>query len=303
MSDSLRYRGRFAPSPTGALHFGSLLAALASYLDARSQQGDWLLRIEDVDATRTVAGAADDILRTLEHFGFEWDGTPLWQSGRTEAYQAALIQLQQSGNAYGCTCTRKEIADAGGLPAIDGGLTYPGTCRQGLPAGVQARAWRMRVDNRPIHFEDRIQGKLVQHLETDVGDFVLLRADGQFAYQLAVVVDDAAQGITNIVRGADLIDSTPRQLWIQQCLGLATPRYAHIPVATNVAGEKLSKQTLAAALDAENAPLLLWQALRFLGQQPPEELKHSGLQEIWQWAFRFWQFSAIPQQRSIVFNS
>lgn len=204
------YRGRFAPSPTGPLHAGSLVAAVGSYLDARSQHGEWLLRMEDVDTPRNVSGAADDILRTLEAFGFCWDGPVLWQSTRSEAYAEALAQLRSAGLAYGCACSRKEIADSASRPAIDGGLAYPGTCRAGLPAGRQARAWRLRVDG-DLGFVDRLQGHLSQQLENDVGDFVLLRADGLFAYQLAVTVDDEFQGISDIVRGADLLASTPRQ--------------------------------------------------------------------------------------------
>ena len=184
------YRGRFAPSPTGPLHFGSLVAAVGSYLDARAHGGEWLLRMEDVDTPRNVPGAADGILATLEAYGFEWDGPVLWQSTRFEAYAAALERLIAAGLAYGCACSRKEIADSGSHPAIDGGLAYPGTCRNGLPAGRTARAWRLRVDDTATGFVDRLQGSVVQHLESDVGDFVLRRADGLFAYQLAVAVDD-----------------------------------------------------------------------------------------------------------------
>ena len=187
------YRGRFAPSPTGPLHFGSLVAAVGSCLDARSQGGEWLVRMEDVDAPRNVPGAAEGILATLEAFGFEWDGAVLWQSTRLEAYREALQRLVADGFAYGCACSRKEIADSASHAAIDGGLAYPGTCRNGLPPGRSARAWRLRVDDRETAVDDRLQGRIVQQLERDVGDFVLLRADGQFAYQLAVVVDDAWQ--------------------------------------------------------------------------------------------------------------
>ena len=300
MSTSL-YRGRFAPSPTGPLHFGSLLAALASFLDARSQGGEWLLRIEDVDAPRNVPGAADRIVRCLADFGFEWDGPVLWQSRRLDAYAATLARLQEQGLAYPCACSRREIADSG-RPAIDGGFAYPGTCRLRPVPATAARAWRLRVDNRATAFADRLQGELCQHLESDVGDFVLLRADGRYAYQLAVVVDDAAQSITDIVRGADLIDSTPRQIWLQRCLGLPTPRYAHLPVATNAAGEKLSKQTLAPALDAARAAETLVQALGFLGQSPPTELAGAPLAEVWQWAHAHWNFAAIPRQRGLAIS-
>ena len=218
-----RVVGRFAPSPSGPLHFGSMVAALGSCLSARAAGGRWLLRIEDVDTPRTVPGAADGILRTLEHFGFEWDGPVLYQSQRLAAYGAALEELKQAGLAYGCACSRKEIADSATHAAIDGGLAYPGTCRKGLPDGRAARAWRLRVDNGEVAFIDRLQGRVVQHLEDDVGDFVLRRADGLFAYQLAVVVDDAAQGVTEVVRGADLADNTARQILLQRALGVPTP--------------------------------------------------------------------------------
>ena len=296
------YRGRFAPSPTGPLHFGSLVAAVGSYLDARSQGGEWLLRMEDVDAPRNVAGAAESILATLEAFGLAWDGPVLWQSTRLEAYRAVLEQLQAAGLAYGCACSRREIADSATHAAIDGGLAYPGTCRGGLPAGRSARAWRLRVSKAETAVDDRLQGRIVQHLEDDVGDFVLLRADGQFAYQLAVVVDDACQGITDVVRGADLIDSTPRQVWLQRCLGYPTPRYAHLPVATNAAGEKLSKQTLAPALEAGQAARELVRALTFLGQEPPAELARGTVAEVWQWARAHWRFAAIPRRRAIPWS-
>ncbi|MGB8302043.1 MAG: tRNA glutamyl-Q(34) synthetase GluQRS, partial [Azonexus sp.] len=216
------YRGRFAPSPTGPLHFGSLVAAVGSYLDARSSGGEWLVRMEDVDTPRNVPGAADDILKTLEAYGFEWDGAVLWQSRRFDAYAAALERLRAAGMAYGCACSRKEIADSAPRPAVDGGLAYPGTCRNGLPYGRAVRAWRLRVSDAETSFADRLQGRQAQNLERDVGDFVLLRADGLYAYQLAVAVDDEFQGISDVVRGADLIASTPRQIWLQRCLGYAT---------------------------------------------------------------------------------
>lgn len=299
MKSTPTYRGRFAPSPTGPLHFGSLVAAVGSYLDARCQGGEWLVRMEDVDGPRNVAGAAEVILATLEAFGFVWDGPVLWQSSRLDAYRAALDQLRAAGLAYGCACSRKEVADSATHAAIDGGLAYPGTCRGGLPAGRSPRAWRLRVDGSETAFDDRLQGHVVQHLERDVGDFVLLRADGQFAYQLAVVVDDAAQGITDIVRGADLLASTPRQIWLQRCLGVATPRYAHLPVATNAAGEKLSKQTLAPGLSASQAASELVMALTFLGQGPEPALARASVTEVWAWALAHWRFVAIPRRGAI----
>ena len=294
------YRGRFAPSPSGPLHFGSLVAAVGSYLDARTQGGEWLLRMEDVDTPRNVPGAADDILRTLTAFGFEWDGTVLYQSDRFEAYEEALARLQQAGLAYGCTCSRKEIADSATHAAIDGGLAYPGTCRSGLPAGREVRAWRLRVGNERLAFVDRLQGEVAQHLERDVGDFVLRRADGLFAYQLAVVVDDAWQGINNVVRGADLLASTPRQIWLQRCLGYPVPAYAHLPVAANAAGEKLSKQTMARALCADMAAAELLRALQFLGQSAPDDLARASVAEVWSWARENWSFDAIPRRPLIV---
>lgn len=212
---SAGYRGRFAPSPTGPLHFGSLVAAVGSYLDARAHGGEWLLRIEDVDGPRTVPGAADAILRTLEGFGFEWDGEVLVQSRRLDLYHSALVRLQLDGLVYPCACSRSEIAAATHQLSVDGGLLYPGLCRNGLPEGRAARAWRLRVPDREFRFVDRVQGERRQNLEREVGDFVLLRADGQYAYQLAVVFDDAAQGVNSVVRGVDLLDSTARQMWLQ----------------------------------------------------------------------------------------
>lgn len=293
------YRGRFAPSPTGPLHFGSLVAAVGSYLDARTQGGEWLLRMEDVDTPRNVPGAAEQILRTLDAFGFEWDGPVLWQSQRLEAYAEALEKLKAQGAVYGCACSRKEIADSATRPAIDGGLAYPGTCRNGLPAGRAARAWRLRVDASEIAFDDRVQGRVSQHLARDVGDFVLHRADGLFAYQLAVTVDDAFQGITDVVRGADLLASTPRQLWLQDCLGFARPRYAHLPVASNAAGEKLSKQTLAPGLNPAAAASQLVSALAFLGQAVPTALARATVAEVWAWSGENWLFAGVPRVPAI----
>jgi len=262
------YRGRFAPSPTGPLHFGSLVAALASYLDARAHAGTWLVRIEDIDAPRTVPGAADEILVTLARFGLHADAPPEWQSRRIDRYRAALEQLKADGHVYPCGCTRKEIADSQ-LHAHRRNTTliYPGTCRDGLH-GKPARAWRLRVpdgDAALIRFDDRWLGPQQQNLATEVGDFVLLRADGQWAYQLAVVVDDAAAGITHVVRGADLLDSTARQIWLQRCLRVPTPAWMHVPVVTNADGEKLSKQNGAPALDASRPLDALVAAARHLG--------------------------------------
>ena len=293
------YRGRFAPSPTGPLHFGSLVAAVGSYLDARSHGGGWLLRIEDIDTPRTVHGSADDIQHTLEAFGFEWDGEVVWQSDRLDRYHAALVGLQLDGLAYPCACSRKDIAASAASRSVDGGLLYPGNCRQGLPEEAVARAWRLRVPDREFIFSDRIQGEFRQNLERDVGDFVLLRADGQYAYQLAVVVDDAAQGVNAVVRGADLLDSTVRQLWLMECLGLSVPSYAHLPVAVNPAGEKLSKQTRASAIDPSQAVPLLTKVMRFLGQPVPEDIEHSSRDVFWPWAIAHWDLSRVPAARAI----
>ncbi|MCK9387122.1 MAG: tRNA glutamyl-Q(34) synthetase GluQRS [Sulfuritalea sp.] len=287
------YRGRFAPSPTGPLHFGSLVAATGSFLEARTRGGEWLLRMEDVDAPRCSAAAASEILRALEACGFAWDGEVVWQSRRTETYAAALERLKAAGRVFPCACTRRELADSAIAP--DGAAIYPGTCRQGLPAGRAARAWRLRVDDARVSFDDAIQGRIVSDLASDAGDFILLRADGLFAYQLAVVVDDAEAGITHVVRGADLLASTARQIFLQQCLGLPTPAYAHLPVAVNTAGEKLSKQTRAAAVDLSRPAPALYAALEFLGQQPPPELSSAAVNELWNWAKENWQLARVPR--------
>lgn len=293
------YRGRFAPSPTGPLHFGSMVAAVGSYLDARAHGGEWLVRIEDIDAPRAVAGAADGILRTLEGFGFEWDGEVVYQSRRLDRYHAALSRLQLAGWVYPCSCSRNVIASSSARRSLDGSLVYPGTCRGGLPDGVAARAWRLRVPDREFVARDRVQGKACQNLEREVGDFVLLRADGQYAYQLAVVVDDAAQGINHVVRGADLLDSTARQVWLLQCLGCPAPSYAHLPVAVNRAGEKLSKQTRAPAVDPARGVGLLACVLRFLGQPVSAETEAMTLAEFWRWAIGAWDLSNVPAARAI----
>lgn len=258
------YVGRFAPSPTGPLHFGSMVAALASWLDARAARGRWLLRIEDVDGPRMQAGAAELILRTLEGLGLTWDGPVLYQSLRAARYEAALRSLAR--HTYWCGCTRREIADSSLALAADGAQIYPGTCREGLTEGRSARALRLRSSSEPIEFTDRVQGRQRQNLERDVGDFVLYRADGQFAYQLAVVVDDAEQGVTDVVRGADLLDSTGRQIHLQRLLGYPTPRYLHVPVAVNSTGDKLSKQTGAEPVDLARRKEVIERALAFLNQ-------------------------------------
>jgi glutamyl-Q tRNA(Asp) synthetase len=290
------YIGRFAPSPTGPLHAGSLVAAMASYLDATAHAGRWLVRIEDIDEARTVQGSAESILATLDALGMHSDGKVVWQSARKHLYEAAFARL--GGHTYPCGCSRKEIADSvintGIGLASDGSAIYPGTCRIGLAPGKVARALRIRVPDAGepgecITFEDRWLGTVTQHLATEAGDFVLKRADGFWAYQLAVVVDDADQGVTDVVRGADLLDSTPRQIFLQRLLGLPTPRYLHVPVVTNAIGEKLSKQTGAQALDLDRPVETLLSAAKFLAL-PVEEA--DSLETFWAkataaWAARF----------------
>ena len=280
------YVGRFAPSPTGPLHFGSLVAAVASYCDAKVNHGKWLLRIEDLDKPREIAGAADTILRQLEAFGFEWDGEIIYQSQRHAFYTEAFQQLNAQHLLYPCTCTRKEITDSSQQWGIEG-VIYPKTCLTHALKPLAPSAWRIKTNATPIQFEDAIQGTLSQQLNEAVGDFILKRADGLFAYQLAVVVDDAAQDITHIVRGADLLASTPRQIYLQQLLQLNTPHYAHVPLACNAAGEKLSKQTLAKSIDASQANQRLFEALSFLGQHPPDELKNATMADLWHWAMTY----------------
>jgi len=277
--------GRFAPSPTGPLHFGSLVAALASWLDARAANGRWLVRMEDLDRPRVQPGAAEEILRALERLGLKWDGEVEYQSRRAALYQAALEQIR--AHSYWCCCTRREIADSSLGLADDGAQIYPGTCRDGMSPGRTPRALRLKVGAEEIEYRDRVQGRQVQVLARDVGDFVLRRADRQFAYQLAVVVDDGNCAITDIVRGADLLDSTPRQIYLQRLLGHPTPRYLHIPAALDASGEKLSKQTRAAPIDASR-----WKAaLEFLGQPPAEDLAA---------AVRNWDPALIPAVRARV---
>ncbi len=267
------YRGRFAPSPTGPLHFGSLVTAVGSYLDARHSGGEWLVRIEDVDTPRNVTGAADQILHTLDLYGFEWNGPVLYQSSRFEAYEAALETLRQQGLLFPCGCSRKDVV-----------AVYPGTCRHGLAQEMEARSWRLLVDDVPVEFVDQSDGHLHQEVLTEtVGDFVLKRVDGLYAYQLAVVVDDAFQGVTNVVRGSDLLASTCRQICLQRALGLPTPKYKHLPVVFDEHGEKLSKQTRAQPIPMEkqDAANTLMKAFAFLGHKQLEHMATVG--DAWRW--------------------
>lgn len=288
---SLHYCGRFAPSPTGPLHFGSLVAALGSYLRARSQHGRWLLRIEDIDPLREIAGASDAIIRCLDSYGFEWDGPIRFQHSRQDAYHAAIEQMAALGLVFNCGCTRSELS---------GHTIYPGHCRHGLAAGKSARSIRVRVECDELGFDDLLQGDYRQQLRREVGDFIIKRAEGFIAYQLAVVVDDADQGITEIVRGFDLIDNTPRQIYLQQLLGVPTPHYLHLPIATNSNGDKLSKQTYAPPLDMANPVPALHSALSFLGQQPPAELRRATLPELWHWAFQHGSLDKVPKRQAIA---
>lgn len=295
------YRGRFAPSPTGPLHFGSLVSAVGSYLQARTRRGLWLLRIEDLDTPRNAAGAESSILRCLERFGFEWDGALVRQSERLSLYRGAIEELERRQLVFPCCCTRRELADSVVSQSVGpaAGSRYPGNCRDGLPAGRVPRALRVRVDEALICFDDALQGRIRQDVAEAVGDFLLLRADGVIAYQLAVVVDDAAQGVTHVVRGADLLDSTPRQIYLQGLLGYPSPQYMHLPVAANSRGEKLSKQTRAMSLERLRPQAALVAALGFLGQGPPADLEHSAASDIWRWALDNWDVGRLPAARSL----
>jgi glutamyl-Q tRNA(Asp) synthetase len=285
-------RGRFAPSPTGPLHFGSLIAALASFLEARGRGGEWLVRIEDVDLPRTAPGAADAILRALERCELHWNGPVVYQSQQTASYQAALEHLSSAGLAYPCTCSRRDLASC--PRGRDGGPIYPGYCRAGVRQPARPHAIRLRTTDAPLAFRDAVQGEYRQRLASEVGDFVIRRADGLFTYQLAVVVDDAAQGVTQVVRGSDLLDSTPRQIYLQRWLGLRTPEYAHLPVAVDVRGNKLSKQTGAPPLDEHHPGPELWAALCFLGQAPPADLRREPPAVILAWARVHWRLDRVP---------
>ncbi|HEZ0757824.1 TPA: tRNA glutamyl-Q(34) synthetase GluQRS [Neisseria meningitidis] len=288
------YTGRFAPSPTGLLHIGSLLTAAASYADARSNGGKWLVRMEDLDPPREMPGAASHILHTLEAFGFEWDGEVAYQSHRYALYEETLCRLQTAGLVYPCHCSRKDW-QAGARRGADG-FVYNGRCRhpgqRPAPQGKQP-AWRIRVPDRIIGFSDGIVGGYAQNLARDIGDFVLLRADGYWAYQLAVVADDAEQGVTHIVRGQDLLVSTPRQIYLQQCLGVPTPQYAHLPLLTNAQGQKWSKQTLAPALDLNRREQLLRQVFRYL--KLPEAPEADRPAELLDWAVAHWDMDKVPK--------
>lgn len=285
MTASAAYRGRFAPSPSGPLHFGSVVAALASFLDARVVGGRWSLRIENIDRQRERPNASAAILCGLERLGFEWDGSVVYQGERLDAYRAALATLAADHLVYACTCSRRAT----------GGASYAGACRDRGLAWTPGRALRLRVPAIEVEFVDRLQGSYRQALASDCGDFVLWRADGDPAYHLAVVVDDAWQGITDIVRGADLLDSTPRQIHLQRVLGLPTPRYAHLPIALDDAGRKLSKQATDTRIDEMPPATVLVAALGFLGQAPPDELRAATVTEVFAWGRSHWRPELIPR--------
>jgi glutamyl-Q tRNA(Asp) synthetase len=293
--DPLPYIGRFAPSPTGPLHFGSLVAAVASYLQARSKGGRWLLRIEDIDPPRELAGASDEIIEALQRYGFEWDGDVIFQSENQAAHKSALSSLIDQGLAYRCRCSRRDLADA---PRGALGTIYPGSCRNGCDSGEAAI--RIRTNDAEIAFDDELQGRIVQQLESESGDFVIRRRDGLIAYHLAVVVDDEIQGVTEVVRGIDLMDSTPRQIYLQQLLGYRTPSYIHIPVITNADGDKLSKLTGAPAIPLDAVSKTLCAALHALRQNPPHELSSAPLSDVWIWARETWQMEKLLGCKSRV---
>jgi len=295
LSEPTPYVGRFAPSPTGPLHFGSLLAAVASYLEARARNGQWLLRVEDIDPPREQAGAKALILTALELYGFEWDGAIIYQSDSRGAHDTAVQNLLKEDHAYRCGCSRRDLADAPQGPL---GIIYPGTCRDSSDA--QNGAVRVRTTDEPLAFEDRLQGAQSQRLETVSGDFIVLRRDDLIAYQLAVVVDDHLQGVTDIVRGIDLMDSTPRQIWLQRLLGFTVPSYAHIPVALNLRDQKLSKSTGAGAIPLDRMNETLVAALAALQQRPPDELRDASMHDIWEWAHAHWSIKTLKGRTQIT---
>ncbi len=285
------YIGRFAPTPSGYLHFGSLVAALASYLDARAVNGRWLLRMEDLDPPREVPGAQQAILATLESYGLHWDGELVQQSERHAEYRALVERLLERGLAYACTCSRKRLEAYQGI--------YPGFCRDSGHLRENA-AIRLHVPERRYGFDDRVQGHYSQDLAREVGDFVIQRRDGLYAYQLAVVLDDAWQGVTDVVRGADLLDSTPRQLYLQELLGLPQPRYLHVPLIIQPDGHKLGKSYRSPPLPADQATPLLIRALRALGQALPEQAEYGEPEELLRWASQHWDAGLIPHTPTLA---
>lgn len=286
--------GRFAPSPTGPLHFGTLLAALGSYLAAKKTTGKWLMRVEDLDLPRVVAGSSDGILHLLDLLGFEWDGPVMYQSQRFERYQEVLDSLRHDGYLFDCSCTRREVLASAPHPGEEGPI-YPGTCRNGPQGTRPQHAVRLRVDDSPVTFTDLVFGCQTQNLETQVGDFILHRSDGVFAYQLAVVVDDIDSGINQIVRGADLLSSTARQIFLYRCLKEDAPGYLHLPLVFGDNGKKLSKRNGPnVIIDQDNGANMIWRGLDFLGQAPPADLYGSSSVELLTWGIQNFEINKIP---------
>lgn len=294
INNSKKYTGRFSPSPTGPVHFGTLIAAVGSYLQAKKNNGDWLIRIEDVDTSRAIKGADSDILHTLASFGFEWDDEIIYQSKQTQHYQNVLDLLTTQALTFPCVCSRKQLFDQD---------IYPGTCRSRRYPEKKPHAIRLTAQETSVEFNDLVMGKQSQNIRQQCGDFVIRRSDGLFAYQLAVVVDDARQNITEIVRGADLLDCTPRQIYLQQQLNYRTPDYCHLPLAVDATGNKISKSAGGAKVDVAHKEKLLVKTLAFLGQKPPGDLSLSSIDDIWVWAIKHWQVEQIPQQQKIQIHA
>jgi len=300
MSENIEYKGRFAPSPTGPLHFGSLVAAVGSYLQARHSEGKWLVRIDDIDPPREKKGAADHILTTLEQFGFEWDEKVYYQSERQAYYQDVVDELIRQQLAYPCSCSRSSILKKTGQHK--GEIIYPGFCRNGPLDKSSDYNIRLRTDGALIQFNDRLMGEHDVNLENSQGDFILQRRDHFFSYHLASGIDDAEQGITEVVRGSDLLNCTPSQLYVQQVLNLRSPQYCHLPIAVNPDGQKLSKQNHALPIEPQDAVNLLVKSLKFLGQMPSNELIKSNKKDVWNWAMNHWQLDLVPlKSQQVIF--
>ncbi len=299
-----RYRGRFAPSPTGPLHLGSLVAAIASYAQALSQAGQWLLRIEDIDPPREVPGAADQIIRALAAHGFEWHDGVLYQSENTERLMTFVTRLLDDDVAYPCVCSREQVRAAARAVTATGPV-YPGTCRsrgaRRSPSGPSAV--RIRTEGARVHFEDLLQGRIECDVEREIGDFIIRRKDGLIAYSLAGVVDDRDQQITQVVRGADLLDFTPAQIYLQQALGFTSPIYCHVPVVVNESGHKLSKQSGATPIDNSRAPTNLVRGLEILGQRPPPELAEGRVADVWEWTRSHWTLESVRGGGQVTVDS
>jgi glutamyl-Q tRNA(Asp) synthetase len=299
VSDKRPYIGRFAPSPTGSLHLGSLYTALASFLDAKAQQGLWLLRIDDLDTPRNAAGSVDSILKTLDTLALQWDSSVYFQSDNLDAYHDVLATLQRDKHIYPCTCSRKTItANLTENASID--VVYPNTCRNNPFPCSAPHALRIKTDDRVVSFDDRLQGVVSHHLATQHGDFILKRKDHIIAYQFAVVIDDDRQGVNHVVRGMDLLDSTPKQIYVQQVLGLNTPNYLHVPIITDAQGFKLSKQTGAQPVGLKTPAQVIFKLLDLLKQHPPAELYNVPTTELIDWAIAHWNPSTLKNSRAIA---